>query len=127
MKIKNILFIACGWICLVLGVIGIFIPVLPTTPLLLLATFLFAESSPKFHAWIQGTGVYKKYVIPFKEGGGIPLGQKIRILAISFLVMGISAWLVPLIHVWIILGAVALWLLYLMFVRIPTIPSVKKD
>jgi uncharacterized membrane protein YbaN (DUF454 family) len=123
MGIKRVIFFICGWLCVVLGVVGIFVPVLPTTPFLLLATFLFANSSPRFHAWIQKTGVYRRYVVPFKESGGIPLGQKVRILLISFTVMGISAWAVPRIYVWIILAAVALWLLYLMFVRIPTIPK----
>jgi uncharacterized membrane protein YbaN (DUF454 family) len=116
------MFIA-AWICTVLGVVGIFIPVLPTTPFLLLATFLFANSSPRCHAWIQGTGVYKRYVLPFKERGGIPTGQKARILIISFVLMGISAFTVQVIYVWIVLALVSLWLLYLMFVRIPTVPK----
>jgi uncharacterized membrane protein YbaN (DUF454 family) len=111
----------------VAGVVGIFVPVLPTTPLLLLATFLFAQSSPRFHTWIVGTKVYKRYVLPFKENGGIPRGQKFRIIAISFAVMGISAWAVPKIYVWIILGAVAIWLLYLMFIRIPTVAKPKNQ
>jgi uncharacterized membrane protein YbaN (DUF454 family) len=105
--------------------VGIFVPVLPTTPLLLLATFLFANSSPRCHAWIQRTKAYKTYVVPFKEQGGIPLGQKVRIIVISFILLGISAFSVQLIYVWIVLILVALWLLYLMFIRIPTIP--KKD
>jgi uncharacterized membrane protein YbaN (DUF454 family) len=122
MSIKRVVLFALGWLCFILGAVGIFVPVLPTTPFLLLATFLFANSSPRIHAWIQSTGIYKRYVLPFKESGGIPLGQKVRILIISFAVMGLSAWAVPKIYVWIILGAVALWLIYLMFVRIPTVP-----
>ena len=121
MRVKRIIFFCLGWLVFVLGIVGIFVPVLPTTPFLLLATFLFANSSPRFHAWIIRTGVYKRYVQPFKENGGIPFGQKVRIIIISLVVMGISAWLVPKIYVWAILTAVALWLLYLMFIRIPTI------
>ena len=120
-KPLKIVFFICAWIVLVLGIVGIFVPVLPTTPFLLLSTFLFAHSSSRFHTWFCGTKVYKRYVIPFKEKGGIPLSDKIRILVISFVVMGISAVLVPRIYVWIILGLVALWLLFLMFIRIPTI------
>lgn len=127
MSIKRILFSILGWLCFLLGAVGIFVPVLPTTPFLLLATFLFARSSPRFHAWIQSTRIYKRYVLPFKESGGIPLGQKIRILIISFTVMGISAWAVPKIYVWLTLGAVALWLLFLMFIRIPTVSSDKQE
>jgi uncharacterized membrane protein YbaN (DUF454 family) len=123
--LKRILLFILAWICTVTGIVGIFVPVLPTTPLLLLATFLFANSSPRYHAWIQQTKAYKHYVVPFKEQGGIPLGQKVHIIIISFIVLGISALSVQRIYVWIVLALVALWLLYLMFIRIPTIP--KKD
>ena len=120
-KIKQATFFVCAWLTLAAGLIGIFVPVLPTTPFLLLSTFLFANSSTKFHNWFCNTAVYKRYVIPFKEKGGLPVADKVRIIVISFVVMGISAVLVPVIYVWIILGAVALWLLFLMFIRIPTI------
>jgi uncharacterized membrane protein YbaN (DUF454 family) len=123
MTVKRIIFFILGWLCFVTGIVGILVPVLPTTPFLLLATFLFANSSPRFHAWIQRTRVYRRYVVPFKESGGIPLGQKIRILLVSFAIMGVSAWAVPRVFVWVILAAVALWLLYLMLIRIPTIPK----
>jgi uncharacterized membrane protein YbaN (DUF454 family) len=123
--LKRVILFICAWVCTVVAIIGIFVPVLPTTPLLLLATFLFANSSPRYHAWIQTTKVYKSYVVPFKERGGLPLGQKVRIILVSFVIMGISAVSVRIIYVWIVLGLVALWLLYLMFIRIPTVP--KKD
>ena len=121
MKMKRVVLFCLAWLAFIIGVVGIFVPVLPTTPLLLLATFLFANSSPRCHAWIKSTRVYRKYVLPFKENGGIPLGQKLRILLISFTVMGFSAWTVPKTYVWAILLAVALFLLYLMLIRIPTI------
>ncbi|MDR1183560.1 MAG: YbaN family protein [Coriobacteriales bacterium] len=120
---KRVLLFILAWFCTVTAVIGIFVPVLPTTPLLLLATFLFANSSPRYHAWIQKTRVYKQYVLPFKERGGLPLGQKVRIVIISFIVLGISAFTVRVVYIWIILALVALWLLYLMFIRIPTVPK----
>jgi uncharacterized membrane protein YbaN (DUF454 family) len=121
--LKRVLLFILAWFCTVTAVIGIFVPVLPTTPLLLLATFLFANSSPRYHAWIQKTRVYKQYVLPFKERGGLPLGQKVRIVIISFIVLGISAFTVRVVYIWIILALVALWLLYLMFIRIPTVPK----
>lgn len=118
---KRYLLLACAWFCFIAGCVGVFVPVLPTTPLILLATFLFAKSSPRLHAWIQSTKVYERYVIPFKDAGGIPRSMKIRILALSFAVMGLSAFLVQRWYVWVVLGCVAVFLIYLMFIRIPTV------
>lgn len=121
---KRIVTFAFAWIACGLGFLGIFVPVLPTTPLLLLATFLFAKSSPRCHAWIVNTRVYRAYVLPFKEQGGIPFKRKLHILGMSFSVMGLSAFIVQKPLVWVILGAVALFLLWLMCVRIPTVGEV---
>ena len=120
-RIVRYLMLAGAWTACIIGCIGVFVPVLPTTPLLLLATFLFAKSSPRCHAWIISTRVYRTYVAAFREAGGIPLGTKVRILAVSFTLMGLSAWFVQKPLVWAILGCVSAFLLYLMFVRIPTI------
>lgn len=96
-------------------------PVLPTTPFLLLSAFLFAQSSPRLHSWLQSTKPYQTYVVPFKDAGGITMGVKIRILLISYAVMGVSAFLVPRWYIWVVLGCVAIFLLYLMLIRIPTV------
>ena len=120
-RIVRYLMLAGAWTACIIGCIGVFVPVLPTTPLLLLATFLFAKSSPRCHAWIVSTKVYRTYVAAFKEAGGIPAATKVRILTVSFVLMGASALIVQKPVVWIILGCVALFLIYLMCVRIPTI------
>lgn len=121
--LNPILFV-CAWIALGIGALGVFVPVLPTTPLVLLATFLFAKSSPRCHAWLCKTRIYRSYVLPFQQQGGIPFKRKLHILGVSFVVMGVSAVLVQKPIVWIILGAVALFLLWLMCVRIPTVGEV---
>ena len=119
--LKRILLLACAWLACGLGCIGIFIPVLPTTPLLLLATFLFAKSSPRLHGWICSTKVYKTYVGAFKQAGGVPLSTKFRILFVSYALMGVSAWVVQKPLVWVILGCVAIFLLGLLIFYIPTV------
>ena len=119
--------IPLGFIFAALGIVGMFVPVLPTTPFLLLAGFLFARSSKRLDTWLKSSRAWKTYVQPFVEKQTIPAATKARILVVSCVVMGISAFAVkdfPGINfvVWFILELVLLWLLYLMFVRIPSSP-----
>ena len=58
MKIKKCVFIILGCICLGLGTVGVFLPILPTTPFYLLTVFFFANSSQKLHDWFLGTKLY---------------------------------------------------------------------
>lgn len=118
---KRYILMGLGGIFFALGLIGVFVPVLPTTPFMLLAAFLFAKSSPRMDAWIKGTRVWKAYGAPFKESGGICFKKKLHIVGVSYLIMGISAFLVQRPLVWCILAAVAIFLAWLMFVRIPTV------
>ena len=119
--VKRICLLAIAWIACVLGFVGVIIPVLPTTPLLLLATFLFAKASPRCQAWIERTRIYQSYVVPFKENGGIKLGAKVRILVVSYALIGASAFFVRKPTVWIILSCCCLFLLWLVVFRIPTL------
>lgn len=125
-KVKRIIFIVCGAITCALGLVGIVVPVLPTTPFLLLSAFLFSRSSERLNAWLVRTKAYQAYVAPFKESGGITLQKKLWILGLSYAVMGVSAVVVQRWYVWAILGCVAVFLLWLMMVRIPTIPSTQE-
>ena len=122
-KFIRILLLICAWICFCLGCIGVVVPVLPTTPLLLLATFLFARSSERCHNWICGTKVYKKYVAAFKDAGGMPFASKIRMLTVSYAVLAVSAVLVQKPFVWVILACVAVLLLWLVTCKIPTVSA----
>ncbi len=51
-NLKNIVLISLGWLFVVIGAIGIFLPIVPTTPFMILALGLFANSSPRFHAML---------------------------------------------------------------------------
>ncbi|MGM0834768.1 MAG: YbaN family protein [Bacillota bacterium] len=63
-----------------IGIIGIILPVVPTTPLLLLASFFFVRGSKKFEIWFKGTSIYKKHLESFVRERSMTLKQKITIL-----------------------------------------------
>lgn len=63
----RILFASLGFMSLGLGVIGIIVPILPTTPFLILTGYLFAKSSDRYQDWFKNTKVYKKYLSNFVE------------------------------------------------------------
>ncbi len=80
-----------GWSAVVLGVIGIFLPVLPTTPFLLLAASCFAKSSARFHHWLLNQRHLGPYLHLYLDGKGIPLRAKAYILILMWFTMGTSA------------------------------------
>lgn len=88
---KRSLFIVCGTISVGLGVIGIFIPVLPTTPFLLLAAFLYGHSSSRFYDWLLTNRWFGEYIRNYREGRGILLKQKIFSITMLWLTIGYAA------------------------------------
>lgn len=66
-----------GGLCLALGAVGIFVPLLPTTPFLLLAAALWTRSSPRLHGWLLAHGRLGAYIRDFREKRAIPLHAKI--------------------------------------------------
>jgi hypothetical protein len=73
----------CGTISLALGIIGIVLPVLPTTPFLLLAAACYARSSKKFYDWLMCNRIFGSYIRNYREGRGIPMN--VKVLSITFL------------------------------------------
>lgn len=82
------LLIILGSISLALGVIGIFVPLLPTTPLLLLAAALYFRSSPKLYDWLLNHPRLGTYIRNFREHRAIPLRVKIVSVSLVWLTIG---------------------------------------
>ena len=102
------LLVACGFLSGFLGVIGIFFPVLPTTPFLLLAAFCFARSSDRFLNWLHTNRWLGAYIRNYREGRGMPLREKILTLAALWLSIILTSFLViPVWWVRILLFAIA--------------------
>jgi hypothetical protein len=90
--LKRYLLIATGTICLAIGIIGIFTPILPTTPFLLLAAACYARSSARFHRWLMNNRVFGSYIRNYTEGRGLPLKGKLFTIALLWATIGISIW-----------------------------------
>jgi uncharacterized membrane protein YbaN (DUF454 family) len=88
----KIFLILVGWIAVVLGVLGIFLPLLPTTPFLLLASACFARGSTRMHHWLQTNRVFGNYLRNYENGHGIPLRAKLWILVFMWCSLGYSMW-----------------------------------
>lgn len=83
MKIYKLLFIILGIIAMGMGVIGVVIPVLPTTPFLILASIFFVKGSERFDIWFRGTDLYKNYVEDFINDRSMTRNRKRNLMFIS--------------------------------------------
>ena len=91
-RIKKYLYIALGFIALGLGIIGIILPVLPTTPFLLVTSYCFAKGSDRFHNWFINTKVYKKHLESFVKERAMTLKEKVVLLSFLNFMLLIALW-----------------------------------
>jgi uncharacterized membrane protein YbaN (DUF454 family) len=91
-KVQNrfvkFLLISTGTISIFLGFIGIFLPILPTTPFLLLAAALYSKSSDKFYNWLIHNRLFGSFIRNYREGKGITVQAKFISLTSLWLVLG---------------------------------------
>ncbi len=97
----------CGLLCVGLAVVGIFLPLLPTVPLLLLAAACFARSSERFHAWLLEHTYLGPMIRDYLDGQGIPLKAKISAIALMWAAIAISIYVVSVDWVRLLLIAIA--------------------
>ena len=117
MGIKKILFIVAGCICLALGTVGVFLPILPTTPFYLVTLYCFARSSQRLEDWFKGTKLYKKHLESFVEKKGMRMSTKLSILITVTILMGLGIFFMARKGVWIpcvILGIV--WVCHIIYI-----------
>ena len=91
---RKILLIVIGSICVMLGVIGIFLPLVPTTCFLLLAAICYGRSSTRFYNWLMTNRWFGEYTLNYREGRGISRKQKLVTILFLWLTIGSSAWFV---------------------------------
>lgn len=94
MDVRKAILIFLGTVCVGLGLLGIFLPLMPTTVFLLMAAYCYSKSSEKFHNWLMTNRLFGKYISDYKSGKGITLRQKISTILILWASIGFSIWFV---------------------------------
>lgn len=89
-KFIKVIFIILAFIFLALGIIGVIIPVMPTTPFLLAASFFFAKGSDRFNKWFISTRIYKNYLEDFLKSRAMTKKGKNKILIPVSIMLAIS-------------------------------------
>ena len=124
MQIKKMLYLVTGTLAGVLGTIGIFLPILPTVPLYLLAAFCFARSSERLHIWFTGTKLYRDNLESYVQGQGMTRKAKVRIMISVTAIMTIGFVMMDqLLAARIVLALV--WVFHVLYFgfRVKTIPE----
>lgn len=122
-RIVRVLLIVIGWLSVVTGVVGLFLPLVPTVPMLLLAAACFARSSEHFHRWLVEHNRLGPLVRDYLEGSGIPLRAKVTAIGMVWISVPASAFIFvqeQWIRVLLLMIAAGITV-YL--IRLPTLPS----
>jgi len=99
MKVKRTLVFIMGLIALGLGTLGMVLPLLPTTPFVILAATCFSYSSDEFYNWIKKNRLFGPYIENYREKRGLTIAFKVRTIIILWVSLAISMFLLR--EVWI--------------------------
>jgi len=90
-RVKRVIYLIIGTVALALGSLGLFLPVLPTTPFVILAAACYLRSSKRMHAWILQSRLFGETVENYQAGRGLKRDTKIRALVLMWATISISA------------------------------------
>ncbi len=90
-RVKQVIYLVIGTVALVLGALGLFLPVLPTTPFVILAAACYLRSSKRMHAWILQSRLFGETIENYQAGRGLKRDTKIRALVLMWATISISA------------------------------------
>lgn len=114
MKLKRLLLLGLGFICLGIGCVGIVLPILPTVPFFLVTAFCFAKSSHRLHSWFLSTGIYKNYLESFVQKKGMTVRTKATIITSVTLLMGVGFFMMSRVPVGRMILAVV-WICHILY------------
>ena len=125
-SIKKYIYIIVGLISVVLGAIGVILPILPTTPFLLLASYCFAKGSDRFNNWFINTKLYKNHLDSFVKERAMTLKEKICILAFADFMLAFPLIILDSLFMKIFIVVLILFKFYYFIFRIKTITKEEK-
>jgi uncharacterized membrane protein YbaN (DUF454 family) len=120
--IKKYLLIIAGSLSLFLGILGIFLPILPTTPFLLLTSICYLKSSKRLHTWLMKHKILGPYIYNYITYKAIKKSVKISSLCFLWVTLSTSIYIVNHIHVRILLSVIGV-LVSLHILSLKTLPS----
>lgn len=115
--------IVLGIVFTLIAFIGAVLPLLPTTPFLILAAICFTNSSRKFKIWLESTQIYKNYVENLKKYKGYTMKEKIRILISLYIVVGFSIFMISNLYIRIGLMIMVVIQTIVLFTFVKTLPA----
>lgn len=125
-KAKKYFYITLGFIALGLGLIGVILPILPTTPFLLVTSFCFAKGSERFHTWFINTNIYKKHLESFVKERAMTLKQKVVLLSFVNFMLAFPLILVDVLPMRITIIVLIIIKLYYFIFKVKTITPEEK-
>lgn len=125
-KAKKYFYVTLGFIALGLGLIGVILPILPTTPFLLVTSFCFAKGSERFHAWFTNTNIYKKHLESFVKERAMTLKQKVVLLSFVNFMLAFPLILVDVLPMRITIIVLIIIKLYYFIFKVKTITPEEK-
>lgn len=93
MSIKNILLITCGFLALGLGAVGVFFPIMPTTPFVIVSAACFGGSSPRLYSKLRNTKYFGDFIDNYKNKTGIAKAVKCKSIAFLWSTLIISSFI----------------------------------
>ncbi|HJB39053.1 MAG TPA: YbaN family protein [Candidatus Ruthenibacterium avium] len=125
---KKIFYLIVGILSTALGAVGVVLPILPTTPFLLLAAFCFAQSSERLHRWFLSTKLYEKHLKDFVQTRAMTLKTKLSLMSMASAMMLLGFLMMENVPVGrIVIACVWVFHVYYFVFRIRTIPAPEKS
>ncbi|HHU32774.1 MAG: YbaN family protein [Zhaonellaceae bacterium] len=122
----NILLIILGTISLVFGLIGIFLPVLPTTPFLLLSSFCYLRSSKRLYRWLINHKVFGSYIYNYLTFRAVKRSTKIAALLTLWLSLGVSSFLIKKVQLIVLICLIGT-IVSIHLIRLRTLENIQRD